>query len=319
MPAHHQPLPPDGPLPGDAPFTRATAASCGVDGALLRELARRGSIRPVLHGVWVSASVPDSLALRVAAIALVVPAHGVVTDRTAAWLHGVPILPRTARTEIPPMSVRQRPGTRMRRVGVEGGERALRQRDVMELGPVQVTTPLRTACDLGRTLWRFDALAGLDGFLRVGLPHALLLGEVERFKGYRGVVQLRSLAPLTDRRAESPGESGLRLHWYDAGLPRPQLQWWVRNDRGRQIYRLDLALPEIGYCAEYDGEEFHTSGADQEADGQRRRWLTTARGWHIDVFTKHDVYDPRADPGRRLLSGFAEASSRPFPGASCQM
>ena len=46
--------------------------------------------------------------------------------------------------------------------------------------------------------------------------------EIGRFRGFRGVVQLRCLAPLGDGRAESPGESALRLHWYDAGLPTPE-------------------------------------------------------------------------------------------------
>lgn len=312
LPAHAEPLPSHGPLPTALPFTPRTAAQLGVDRPLLRELARRASIRQVLHGVWVSSAAPDSLGLRIAAVALVVPTHGVVADRSAAWLHGVPILPRTARTEIPPISVRQRPGTRMRRGGVEGGERLLLERDVMECGPVLVTTPLRTACDLGRSLWRFDALAALDGFLRVGLSHSALLAEVERFKGYRGVVQLRLLAPLADGRAESPGESALRLHWHDAGLPRPELQWWVVDDFGRRLYRLDIALPDIGYCAEYDGEEFHSAASDLAADGHRRGWLSSARNWHIEVFTKHDVYDPAVDPCPRLRAGFESASTRPF-------
>lgn len=30
-----------------------------------------------------------------------------------------------------------------------------------------VTTRLRTACDLGRLLWRYDALAGVDVFTKV--------------------------------------------------------------------------------------------------------------------------------------------------------
>lgn len=307
MPGHHQPLTSSGPLPHDVPFTRAQALHLGVPGSVLRELTRRGCIRQVLHGVWVSRDVADALSVRVAALALVVPESAVVTDRTAAWLHGVAILPRTAQGEVPLVSVYGTPGTRIRRSEVDGGERALLDRDIMEIGPVRVTTPLRTACDLGRSLWRFDALAALDGFLRIGVTHRSVLEEVERFRRQRGVVQLRDLAPIADGRAESPGESALRLHWYDAGLPPPELQWWVYDDHGRAVYRLDLALPEIGYCAEYDGEQHHTSEADREADRDRRTWLATRRRWHVAVFTKHDVYDPAVDPCPRLRAGYGEA------------
>src|SRR5206468_3759671 len=30
-------------------------------------------------------------------------------------------------------------------------------------------------------------------------------------------------------------------HWYDAGLPRPELQVWVYDDDGVGVYRLDIA------------------------------------------------------------------------------
>ncbi len=61
----------------------------------------------------------------------------------------------------------------------------------MELGGLRVTTPVRTACDLGRLLWRFDALAALDGYLRIGVDRDEVLLEMPRFRGYRGVRQLR--------------------------------------------------------------------------------------------------------------------------------
>jgi hypothetical protein len=169
---------------------------------------------------------------------------------------------------------------------------------------IRVTTALRTALDLGRLLWRYDALAAIDGFLRVGVPHELLSAEIGRFRGYRGVRQLRALVPLGDPRAESPAESALRLNWYDAGLPRPELQWWVYDDDGLGLYRLDIALPEALYGVEYDGEEFHT---DTEHDAERRGWLARERGWHIEVFTKVDVYDRRPDPLPRLAGGLVAA------------
>ena len=47
------------------------------------------------------------------------------------------------------------------------GERTLGPDDLMRVGGIWVTTPLRTALDLGRLLRRDQALAGLDAMLRL--------------------------------------------------------------------------------------------------------------------------------------------------------
>jgi hypothetical protein len=277
---------------------------------VLRALVSRGLVRRVGQGVYAVAQAPDTIEFRAAALRLVVAPSAVITDRTAAWLHGIDLLPRTAASTMPPISVFDRPGYRARRPGVVSGERMLSERDIMVVDGVVVTTPLRTACDLGRLLYRFDALAALDQFLRLGVNHEELLFEIRRFKGYRGVIQLRVLAPLADGRAESVAESWLRLFWYDAGLPAPELQWWEHNDLGTPIYRLDLALPEAMFGAEYNGEEFHSSDEDRESDEIRLDWLDEQRNWHIEVFVKADVFGFQADPRPRLQQGLVVARRR---------
>ena len=295
------------PLPLDAPFTHAQAAARGVSRRTFRSLTVSGLVRPVLRGVYAAGQAPDDVLMRAQALALVVPASAVVCDRTAAWLHGVDILPRTALHAPPPVQVAHTDDTRVERPGVDGIRRGLADRDVTFVHGVRVTTPLRTALDLGRLLWRYDALAAIDGFLRLGVDHDELLGEVDRFRGYRGVRQLRLLAPLGDRRAESVAESAVRLSWIDAGLPAPELQVWVADDDGRDVFRLDLGLRSVRFGAEYDGAEFHTSPSDVAADIERRRWLQEERGWTIVVLTQQDVYGPARRPVDLLVEGFAEA------------
>ena len=295
------------PLPLDAPFTTAQANSSGVSRRVLGELRAAGLVRSVLRGVHLAAQTPDDLRTRAQALALVVPTEAVVCDRTAAWLHGVDILPRSAVHEPPPVQVAHTDDTRVRRPGVDGLRRGLRSRDVASVHGVRVTTPLRTGLDLGRLLWRYDALAALDGFLRLGVDHDQLLAEVERFRGYRGVRQLRTLAPLADSRSESVAESAVRLSWIDAGLPRPQLQIWVDDDAGVPRYRVDLGLEEIRFGVEYDGEEFHTTRADRRHDERRRAWLRDERGWTIVVLTQADVYGPHRRPIELLQDGHVEA------------
>jgi hypothetical protein len=295
------------PLPLDEPFTRRHAVDAGVDPRHLRHLVEDGLVRRVLRGVYAVTQAPDSVLFRAHALELVVPECAVVTDRTAAWLHGVPILERGAHLDAPPVSVCETVDSRVRRPGVDGRRRQLLERDVMELHGLRVTTPLRTGLDLGRGLWRFDALSALDGVLHIGVDYDELQVETLRFTGHRGVRQLRGLAPLADGRAESPGESALRLHWLDAGLPSPELQYRILDDRGHEIYRLDVPLPNVRYAAEYDGEEHHSSEEDLAHDEKRRDWIRRQRGWTIDAFRKDDVYGRTTDITARLRAGFTRA------------
>ena len=298
------------PLPLDVPFTAPQAHTLGVSRETLRHLVRAELVRPQLRGVYVASQAPDTMLMRARGLALVLPESAVVTDRTAAWLHGVAILPRTARTVVPPVQAFFTTDTRMLRPGVSSGRRALLASDVTVVHGVRVTTALRTALDLGRLLWRFDALAAIDGFLRIGVPHELMWAEVGRFRGFRGVIQLRALVPLGDRRAESPAESALRLHWYDAGLPRPQLQVWVYDDHGVGRYRLDIADEDRLFVAEYDGEDHHTEDEDRSYDEERRDWCSRKRGWSFEIFTKADIYARGPDPLPRLAGSWAAARRR---------
>jgi hypothetical protein len=260
----------------------------------------------MLRGVLVATQVPDSLRIRVAAVRLVVPEHAVAVDRLAAWVHGVDALPRSAIHEMPSLDVFSRAGSRMRRESIRSGVRDLTARDVCVIDGLQVTTPLRTACDLGRLLWRYDALGAIDGFLRLGVDQDELLREAERFKGFRGVVQLRRLVPFGDPKAESQPESALRLHWHEAGLPWPETQIWV-HDGDVPRFRIDLGHEGTHYGAEYFGEEWH--GEDREThDEGRLQWLED-HDWVIDVFLKHHVYGQELT-SLRLRRGFQRARSR---------
>jgi hypothetical protein len=287
------------PLPLTAPFTTAQALDLGVSRSRLGTLQRRGLVRPVIRGVFAVTQLPDTIEFRAEALSLVVPSSAIVVDRTAAWLHMVDVLPASAVHEMPPVEIYSRAGSRLRRPAVASGERRMRDEDVTVVAGVLVTTKLRTALDLGRRLNRFHALAAMDALLRAGADRDQLLGCVERFRGERGVVQLRGLAPLADARAESPPESVLRLHWWEAnGMPPPEPQVWVL-DNGYPRFRIDVGNEDLRYGAEYDGERFH---GDELADGSRLEWLHERGGWLVDSFVAADIY-PRGDPTTRLQHG----------------
>ena len=297
------------PLPLDRAFTRAQAATWGLSRHYLRTLLSRRLIRPLVRGTYAVVQLPDNIENRAAALRLVVPLSAVVTDRTAAWLHGIDVLPRSAVHEPTPLDVFSAEESRLRRPGVSSGIRGFADHDLTTVGGVIVTTPLRTALDLGRLMWRYDAIGALDAFLRAGVDRPAMERELWRFKGYRGVVQLRGLLPLADPRAESMPESALRLHGVDAQIPEMLPQFWVHDASGIPVYRIDLANPELQYGAEYKGERFHLGEQQQAEDDERESWLDD-EGWVIDSFWKDDLYGPRADPGAKLWSGILNARER---------
>ena len=277
------------PLDPDLLRQPATTAAILAAGATRRELddaLTQRRVRRLLRGVYVGAAESDSLALRIAAVAQVVAPHAVLCDRTAAWIHGCDVHDLRELDVTPPVEsyvLRGRDPTDRPECG--GGTRDLVPADWTVIEGVRVTTPLRTAADLGCTLSRRSGLAAMDALAR---EHALTRGDLvrllPRYRRRRGVVQLRQLVGLLDPAAESQPESWMRLEIADAGLPAPVLQHWVLA-HGVPTYRLDLAWPHARVAVEYDGEAWHAGAAASERDRRRRAWLRE-QGWTVVVLTK---------------------------------
>lgn len=271
------------------PFTTAGAGSLGLTRRSLDALVADGWLRRVLHGVYQRSDSPDTVESRIQAARLVLTPGVVFCDRTAAWMHGVDIFDYRELEILPPLEcVVLRGRSRIERHECDGGERDLAPYDVMELDGVRLTTPLRTALDLGCRLRRPDGLAALDLFARHhAVTRELLEQSLPRCRRRRGVVKLRGLVPLTDGRSESPTESRTRLVIHDAGLPPPVPQFWVVH-RGVELFRLDLAWPKHRVAVEYDGEWHEHTEAQRAADRLRRRWLRE-HGWKVIVVRRGDL------------------------------
>lgn len=281
-------LPPELPK---TPFTWPDARRLGILRARFDELIANRVIRKVLQNVYVRSEVPDTTEVRARAAVLVLSPFAVACDRTAAWIMGVDTFDYRELDILPALETFVLRGqARTRRPECRGGERDLLDRDVCLISGVPVTTPLRTALDLGCKLPRRDALAAMDAFMRqYGLSREELQVEARRYFRRRGVVQLRQLIPLADPRSESSGESWTRLGIIDAGLPVPEPQCWV-EDRGVPLFRLDLGYPRARVCVEYDGRQFHERLHDREHDEERRAWLKR-HGWIVIVVTKDSFTD----------------------------
>jgi very-short-patch-repair endonuclease len=72
-------------------------------------------------------------------------------------------------------------------------------------------------------------------------------------------------------------ESRLRVGLVRAGLPRPEVQYEVRDEHGYPLARADLAYPAAKLAIEYDGE-VHFSRQARERD-LRRDGRLAGYGW----------------------------------------
>ena len=301
-------LPHDWPLAPDEPFAIHHARAAGVDG-LLRGLVRARVLRRPLRGVYVSNAVVDDIALRAAAVSLVMPAGCFVTDRCAGWLHGADMtLAPNEDVLVPRVTFfRASDEGRLRNSLCVSGERRIRDDDLVEVHGVLVTKHLRTALDLGRFEGPDVALAGMDSMARLGgFTVAELVASVARFRAQRGVVQLRELAPIVDPGSESFGESATRRRWHAADLPWPTTQIPIVCD-GVEVFRLDLGLEDLLYAVEYNGRRWHSAAPEREHDVARLSWLEANRAYQITELDHTNVFGPQQNVDSLLREGYARA------------
>ena len=230
---------------------------------------------------------PPNLSVRSRAAGVYVAGRGVVSGYSAAELLDASCAPADAPAEVtvPDGGQRAHPGLLVHRD-------ALAPDEVDRRCGVDVTTGPRTAYDLVRRLAPDDpveAVVALDALARVGrFPPDRVLSLAERYPGARGRRALAGSVDLADARSGSPMETRLRLILVQRGLPRPQAQYPVLDDRRRRAVWLDLAYPEHRIGIEYEGGD-HIRPERVLRDAGRYTWLVDD-GWRMYRFTKYEVY-----------------------------
>jgi hypothetical protein len=193
-----------------SPFTWPEARAAGISRRLLDEAVECRALRRVLHGVYVEADLEDTPLLRAQAAKLVISPHSVLCDRTAAWVLGCDVHDYRELDVVPPIeSYVLRGHDPTDRPECAGGTRDLRPVDWCVVEGVRVTTPIRTAMDLGCKLGRRSALAAMDALMRAyGFTVDDMMRILPRYFRRRGVRRLRTLVALVDGRSESAGSPG---------------------------------------------------------------------------------------------------------------
>lgn len=170
--------------------------------------------------------------------------------------------------------------------------------DITTIDGIPVTTPARTLLDLLTVEPERVVVRALDDALRRQIVTLSFLDswlQDDRRKRHRG---WRALRRLVDERldcgvTDSSLEDDVIRLLADAGLPKPQLQYILR-DGDRFVARLDFAYPDQRVAIEADGFRYH---ADRHAfDHDRARAnAVQALGWRVlRVTAKHLEQDPEA-------------------------
>jgi hypothetical protein len=186
--------------------------------------------------------------------------------------------------------------------GIVAREQLLADDEAARVAGLPVTTPVRTAYDLGRYLPRGQAVARLDALMRAkpfSTEDVVLLGE--RYPAARGIRRLRSVLHLVDGGAASPKETWLRLLLLDAGLPTPTTQIPVVESY-RTLAMLDMGWREFGVAVEYDGDH-HRSDRRQYVKDQWRLRRLAELGWIVIRVIAEDKPEAVVERVRRALLG----------------
>lgn len=192
------------------------------------------------------------------------------------------------------------------------------------LGPEEIepflrfgaTTPARTLVDCGREWSLTSSVIAMDAAMQTGvLTRADLVAAVLASSHRVGIGAAGRALWSSDGRAESPLETRGRLALLAGGLPLPELQVEVHDDRGR-IGRVDAWYDDAALALEFDGRVKYTdprggrSPAQVAWDEKRREDRMRALGVRFVRIADEDLGTPWPGVVERIRTLLSE----PVPG-----
>jgi very-short-patch-repair endonuclease len=217
------------------------------------------------------------------------PEAALFAGATAAWLSGLDFNPTNPVEIVLPRQsgVRSRPGLSVRHCQIPASE-------TVAFRGLRSTTLHRTLSDFCLRLPDVEVLIAIDMALSKKLiPANTLTGR-----------KLGSLVALAAP-AESPMETRLRWLLIRRGLPRPEVQVNLGDERNR-IGRVDLYYPEARLVLEYDGETHR----DRLVEDNRRQNQLLSAGYQLLRFTAGDIYNEPDGVAALVRGALTQAPAR---------
>jgi hypothetical protein len=239
------------------------------------ERAMRAIYEPVYPGVYAPGGIELSASQRAKAAWLWSRRRAVVAGNSAAALLGAKWVSPSLDAEL--VYDNRKPPKRI----VVHSE-TLAPHEMLAVDGIPVTSPARTAFDIGRrTTNRLHAVQRLDALTNAtDVKVADVEAVIAEHPGARGLLQLRRVLPLVDGGAESPQETRTRLVLIDAGLPAPQTQITVCDEYGEFVARVDMGYKEFRVGIEYDGVQHWTDTEVRDRDIDKS-WTFSDLGWTV--------------------------------------
>ena len=270
-----------------------------------RRALAEGTWWRVLRNAYVDSVHADVPQTRLAAARAVLPAGVALSHRSALWSLGLDVLDADQVLDITvPRGRHLEP-----RPGLRPHTAALPDHELCERAGLLIVSAARAFVDVARRESLVEAVAVGDAVLRSGAATSEQLEiSMAGATGLRRVVAARRVLPHLESRSESLMESRLRMKLVLGGLPRPEAQFDVYDDRGVHCGRGDLRID--GVLLEYDGREARLKKSRFISDRRRRSRISDV-GFEIREFTATDVYQRTdADVCAEVQRALAQAAPR---------
>lgn len=263
-------------------FGRVQATGIGVTRRMIGARLESGRWDAVLPRVYRVAAVRSTFRQRAMAAALWAGPSAFVSHQAAAALWDLEGVRRPSAMHVTTVGRR-----RLRHKAVVVHSTAdLIAADHSMIGPIAVTSPLRTALDLAAGLDALSLEILVEGCLRRGL---FSVGQIRwrssdrSGKGVAGSAVIRELLARHDLgRTDSGWEVRVAEALTTSGLPEPVRQLRISTPVGER--HVDLAYPGMPVIAfEYDSDEWHFGVRRRHDDAARRNALRVAGCVVIEV------------------------------------
>jgi len=245
------------------------------------------------------------------AVLLVLADGPVLSHASAARLHGL-LVPRSAGPDVRVTTSGQ---WRVGR-GYRVAQAALPDGDMVPWLSYGATSVSRTLVDCAREWAQVDAVIALDAALhRQVVTRAELRAAVLSARHRAGASMAARAVGLSDGRAESPLETRGRLRFLAAGLPLPELQVDLHDQRGF-VGRLDAWYEDAAVAVEFDGFEKYADpwGDRTPAEVAWREKRREDRVLSTDIRVVRVVSEDFGTPWSDLVTRVRTLLARPYTG-----
>jgi hypothetical protein len=297
----------DAPGPPSRLVLRRDALATGRSDDELGRLVRAGQLTRLRRGAYVDQVLPAEAEavhrLLVEATVAGLRRPAVVSHQSAAVLHGLPVWD----VPLDRVHITRRPRAWNDTSAVLCCHVArLRDDEVVEVGGLPVTDPVRTALDLARSLPHEAAVVTLDAALhRRQLSHEALRTRLLDIVGIPGSRSAARAVLAADGRSESVGESRSRVVLNRWKLPPSALQFAVRSADGELVGRADFAWEDHRLLGEFDGRIKYgrllrpgQDPGDAVFEEKRREDAMRDEGWNVVRWVWGDLRRPDRLAGR---------------------